>query len=603
MKGMKKPMLGIRRKLQGSIQLRLTCYFLFILLPLVGASLFALHQSQQILKRQIGERTSSAMKSTLDYIDITLRGIQETSTLLSSDVNLNETLQKVEEQLDPASILEFQRMSQYLLAVTNASKTIAQASILHIRSGLMVSSIFGPKHVPALGGVPWYEQVARSNGRPLWVIPGDDDSPVIPELQQAVRPGGLTLMRLMDLANPQRHGDILMLTIDREALQKLIADLAPSPRGSIYLLDEAERLVAGSGKPGEALAKVAVSDTFAIVSEDTGEKLLGLRVRSPLTGWSLLLVQPERDLFVQSQQLQVYIGIIIALSFVLALWISWVVYQGIASPINYLASGMKRMRMGRLDTRLDVIQHDELGYLIESFNQLAAEQRHLIRDNYEQQLRRSKTELKFLQSQIHPHFLYNTLDSIYWSAKDYGADELSDMVLDLSRFLRLSLSKGRETFTLKETVEHLQYYLRIQQRRFPDRLDVVFRIDEASEPVPILKLIVQPIVENAIVHGLEETSGKIVLTVSAAVADGDLHLEVRDNGAGISADRLEYIRSRLDDADTAFFRDGDLPDDLFGLRNVKARLHLYYGPRAQLLLASAEGEGTTVRVLIPLEVR
>ena len=127
---------------------------------------------------------------------------------------------------------------------------------------------------------------------------------------------------------------------------------------------------------------------------------------------------------------------------------------------------MRQLRLGNLNTKLVNNRQDELGYLTDAFNQTAEQQRHLIHDIYEQQLRLTKTELKFLQSQINPHFLYNTLDSIYWAAKNYEAEEISEMVLNLSRFFRLSLSKGRETFTIEETFAHLNYYIRVQQLRF-----------------------------------------------------------------------------------------------------------------------------------------
>lgn len=605
-----------KRKLRGSIQLRLTCYFLFILLPLVGASLYALYQSQQILNRQIGDRTSGAMASTMDYIDMTLRGIQESSSLIATDVDIIKKLQRAERELSPDHLLDFQHMIQQLAAIATVSQTITQASILHVKSGLMVSSRFGPKHMPSLAGESWYPKLADSNGRAFWVMPESTGAPPIAELQYAVNPNSVTLMRLMDLYNPERQGDILMLTVNREVLLKLLLGLLPSPQGKVFLLDEEDRLIAGSGSfraeylpepsdPSDSFkpSRPSAGDIYTIRINENDETLLGTVVRSAGSGWSIVLVQPKRELFAMTKQVQIYLYVIIGLSFVLAVWISWVVYRGIAAPVNHLASGIKRLRMGHLDTQLAIMRNDELGYLTESFNQLAAQQRHLIRDNYEQQLRLAKTELRFLQSQMNPHFLYNTLDSIYWTAKDYGADDLGEMVLDLSHFLRLSLSKGRERFTVEETVEHLQYYLRVQQARFADRLEVEFRISDESRRVELLKLLLQPIIENAIVHGLEEKVGKLRLTVATNVEAGFLHVAVSDNGVGIPAEHLAYIQRGLAQAESHLLRDGDRPDDLFGLRNVKARLLLYYGAQADLILHSEAGRGTVVRLVIPLETK
>ena len=200
--------------------------------------------------------------------------------------------------------------------------------------------------------------------------------------------------------------------------------------------------------------------------------------------------------------------------------------------------------------------------------------------------------------------MYNTLDSIYWTARNYEADEISEMVLNLSKFFRLSLGKGRESFTIEETVEHLTYYLKVQQFRFMGQFSIRFEIEESTKSMRVLKLLLQPIVENAILHGLEKRGDGGELTITSSVHDGILYLKVKDNGAGIKEERLRYIHSEIDQMEQggALLRpEGRNEGELFGLRNVLSRMKLYYGDRAKLQVHSEEGQGTIVTMMFPID--
>jgi two-component system sensor histidine kinase YesM len=232
---------------------------------------------------------------------------------------------------------------------------------------------------------------------------------------------------------------------------------------------------------------------------------------------------------------------------------------------------------------------------------MAAKQQYLIENIYEQNLRVAKTELKFLQSQINPHFLYNTLDSNYWMAKNYDADEISEMVLNLSKFFRLSLDKGRETIAVAETFEHLHYYIRVQQLRFMDKFEVQFTLPDACKKIQILRLLVQPLVENAIIHGLEKKQSGGILQISAKMDETACRIEIFDNGKGISSERLHYIQTKLAIIETADSSNEIRDSELFGLRNVRSRLKLFYTDQANLFIESKENEWTRVTIQIPLK--
>jgi two-component system sensor histidine kinase YesM len=179
------------------------------------------------------------------------------------------------------------------------------------------------------------------------------------------------------------------------------------------------------------------------------------------------------------------------------------------------------------------------------------------------------------------------------------------MVLNLSKFFRLSLNKGNETFSVRETIEHLKYYIKVQQLRFLDHFTVRYDIAEESEPYHVLKLLLQPIVENAVLHGLEKQSMGGELVISSYLDSNMLVLEVSDNGVGVENERLDYICAKLEEASNlaaeGISTDRKKEKDLFGLRNVVTRMKMYYGKESEFLFESGASRGTRITLRLPLE--
>lgn len=583
---------GIRGQFSEHIQVRLTGYFLLILLPLVLISLFAVERSRDILYDQAVERSQLALSSSMDYIDLTLQNVEEISALIATDPAVVGQLNQIGEALPPASIVEFSRMLKQLSNVNAVNHIVSQITIYHSASHMMVSTSFGGRRLTYAPMQEWLVQMAREKGSAIsYVLPEEMVEGI--SFGAAIHSDSISLVRSMDLYNVNRKPNTLIITLDKSRLLNVIRSQLPSPQAQIYLHTDAGQVVAGTGDRAADGGLPAVSG-----------KEMEVTVDSDYSQWHLTLVQPTAELYRETDKLRVFTYVIIVVSVLLAVGISWVVYSGIASPVHKLARGMRQLAAGNLNIRLANRSKDEFGYLTESFNQMVDYQRHLIQDHYEQELELLKTELKFLQSQINPHFLYNTLDSIYWSAQNYEATEISEMVLNLSRFFRLSLNKGREVFTLQENMEHLQYYIRIQQIRFLDNFRVEYRLQEETKALPVLKLLLQPLVENAIIHGMEDrTSGGLLVMSSWIEGNSRLCICVEDNGPGISPERLAYMRHELAKASEVDYRpkhERDVPD-LFGLRNVTARMKLYYGKAAELSIDSVVGRGTLVTVYLPLD--
>jgi two-component system sensor histidine kinase YesM len=206
------------------------------------------------------------------------------------------------------------------------------------------------------------------------------------------------------------------------------------------------------------------------------------------------------------------------------------------------------------------------------------------------------TELKLLQAQINPHFLYNTLDTIVWLAETKQNEQVSRMVTSLSDFFRTTLSKGKDYITVREEESHIRSYLEIQQFRYRDILEYNINIDEDILEYEILKMTLQPLVENAIYHGIKNKRGLGHITVTGVKRDEHMVFEVQDDGLGMKPDRLEFMRRVVGDEE----KDGKSTSSGFGLYNVAKRLKLNYGKKCDINIESIYGEGTTITLIVPI---
>jgi len=245
-----------------------------------------------------------------------------------------------------------------------------------------------------------------------------------------------------------------------------------------------------------------------------------------------------------------------------------------------------------------LITHDNVDEITElgmSFNIMVGRIRELLDAKVKEQENLKKAELRALQAQINPHFLYNTLDTIIWMAESKKTDQVIEIVRALSSFFRLSLSKGRDWITIGEEIERTRSYLTIQKMRYRDILDYRIEMDRGVAGNSVLKLILQPLVENALYHGIKNKrqGGTIVVRAEQRNAD-EVLLQVEDNGIGFTPERLAQLQAELEDDS------GEINlDSGFGIGNVNKRIRLYYGNPYGLSIQSTHGAGTCISIVIP----
>ena len=267
----------------------------------------------------------------------------------------------------------------------------------------------------------------------------------------------------------------------------------------------------------------------------------------------------------------------------------------IRNPIQDMETFSFSIASGQLNARIEQTHVPELEHLSENLNVMAEKIQGLIDENIKEQQNLQKAEMKTLQAQITPHFLYNTLDTIIWLAESERKEEIIEITKAFSNFFRISLSKGHEWIPIEQEIDHIKSYLTIQKIRYRDILDYEIHFDEKLANMKVLKLILQPLVENAIYHGIKNKRGRGRLIVTAKMQDdGCIYFSVEDNGIGFAPERLKAVLDELSDCG-----DSENLKSIYGLYNVNKRLKLYYNDRVSLSISSEYGKGTNVFFVVP----
>jgi two-component system sensor histidine kinase YesM len=315
------------------------------------------------------------------------------------------------------------------------------------------------------------------------------------------------------------------------------------------------------------------------------------------TNWKIVSVFPLDESKSVVIKWQLYTVIVVLLTIALAIVVSWFFTNSIIKPVHKLRRIMHRVEEGELHLRFKGGAKDEIGQLGDSFNKMVKEIEQLIQMVYIEQKEKREAELKVLQEQIKPHFLYNTLDTIQWMAQDRGADDIVEITIALTNLFRIGLSKGNEIIRLEDEIKHVNSYLIIQMMRYESKLS--YEIQELPDGLRanrLIKLILQPLVENAIYHGIKMKKGKGHIRIETVVIDNKLVLSVIDNGLGMKPEQVELIEQGLKAASSPEQQSG------FGLFNVNERIRLTYGAAYGIEVTSEFEKGTRIDVFLPVQL-
>lgn len=382
----------------------------------------------------------------------------------------------------------------------------------------------------------------------------------------------------------------VVMRVEQSGFDMLFADLV-DPLNDLMIMDGTWRGIyfTQSARAEETAAllreQFLAGDRLAGGNEDCGYTLS----RSEGREESFLLQQPKNYTSAVMYTIRSVSMIMGALCLLLCFWCAWQLSRHLSEPVQKLDAAMRQVEKGDYSVKLESSYEDELGRLTANFNRMTKEYRENLERSVQRERELNETRLSMLQAQLNPHFLYNTLDCIKWMGVTNGVPQVAGMATDLAALLRAGIS-GEKLITLEQELDLIRRYLEIQEIRFADSFTCEIEVDEKFQHCVMPKLILQPIVENAILHGVADVEYGYI-KISAREESGDMILSVSDNGRGISEEMLELLNSP----------GRQIPGEHLGLNNVDKIIRLYYGERYGISVFSAPGEGSRVELRLPME--
>jgi two-component system, sensor histidine kinase YesM len=411
------------------------------------------------------------------------------------------------------------------------------------------------------------------------------------------------------------NGDVLLIiNLDEKQMLSYMSGIQANKGNWTLILDkEGNRVVAGSEKIVEMFLEDSNTISEIVRSEKSGlkarfdeEEYLINSQSTLIAPWKIVNIKDVSSLKYKLYSTKKYMYMVTAGSILICFIMVLLISSSIIKPLGVLKSKMKMITKRDFDVKFESRYNDEVGELGAAFNFMTGEIEELIaklnnsiselkeeKDKLKsEQLLKRKAELKALQSQINPHFLYNTLDSINWMANDIGASQISNITTSLSNLFRTALSKGHEIVTIKDEISNITSYLTIQKIRYAKKLDFNIEINKEILNLYTTKLILQPLIENAIYHGIKDKDGSGFIEVNGQLKENSVEFTVIDDGLGINPMKLKLINKRLKDRFS-----GDT--ESYGIYNVNERIKLNFGDEYGLYFDSEYENGTKVVVRIP----
>lgn len=393
---------------------------------------------------------------------------------------------------------------------------------------------------------------------------------------------------------------VLLVDLNYKVIDNLCKNVQLENNGYIFLIDENGKLVYHpdqkliySGLKEEKINEVLACKESYFLTQIDEEEYLYTIVQSQTTGWRAVGVVKVEDLLIYNTLAKNMYLIVVAILVLIAIALSVQLSKRITKPIRTLGNAMRKSEIGEFEAaEIEILQMNEIGKLEKTFNIMNKKIQQLIEEKVQAEKLKRKSELKALQAQINPHFLYNTLDSIIWMAESGKNKEVVKMTVQLARLLRQSISNGLEAVSIGQEVAYINSYLSIQKMRYRDQLNYQIDVPDSLNQYQIIKLLIQPLIENAIYHGIKYKDGGGNILIRGYEKEETIIFEISDDGVGMDEEALANI---FKEKETSLEKNG------VGVHNVYSRLKLHYGQAGEMFYESAMQKGTKIKILIPKE--
>lgn len=535
------------------------------------------------------EYTHTIIQQMNQNIDSYIDYMENIAYLISSNEDVQDYL--FDEKIDNEGRY---RILNQIQTILDSRSDIRNVGIISKNGRMLIND--GSKSVNQdldLNTQEWYATALEKPNGPILT------SSHVQHIISGERPWVITLSRgIRDRSGSGEKEGVFFIDLNYSAISELCDQSTVGTKGYAFILDAKGNIVYHPQQQQlynelqtENISLIMDTDEDTVLTGTGNDGKLYSISRSEKTGWTVVDCTNVKELLSKSRQAQSVYVLTAIILVIVALLFSRFMARSITLPIQKLRDSMKKVQEGDFSVSDVVVDSkNEIGSLTKSFDVMTHRIHELMEQNVHEQEEKRKSELKALQSQINPHFLYNTLDSIIWMAEGKKNEEVVLMTASLARLLRQSISNEDEVVPIANEVEYARGYLTIQKMRYKDKLEFQIEVDSSILYIPLIKLVLQPIIENAIYHGLKYKESKGLLIVKGFMKDGNAVLQVIDDGVGMDEETLAHI---YDKHKVNYHSNG------VGVYNVQKRLKLYYGEDYGITYTSELGKGTTATITIP----
>ncbi|MDT8858932.1 sensor histidine kinase [Alkalihalobacillus sp. MEB130] len=580
-----------------SLMVKLCIYFaLLILIPMCTVAIISYKHSANILEKEVEQYNSQIIEQVQKHVEYYVRDLKlDTLKVIHQPDVLRFLEMGSKEEVEASGIAKsiralFRDAAGFRADINN---------ITIVSEGMETIDLMGSTFSNAdLEEELWYSSVPLTGETILFSrnIPWHNRmEPVVSIARRVANPQTLELTGM------------IIVDVNYKRFQEIAERVQVGQTGFMYILDSQgnylyHRNLASLGQQAEVEDSGRLLDGQGSLIVNNGERQFLTYSHSSFLGWTLVISTPYKEMTKGIREIGRTILFTSIIALVVASLLGMALSRSVIRPIRKLQSFMQRIEKGDFSSRLKVESRDEVGQLTEGFNVMVSKLAQLLDEIYisrlnetQMSLRHKETELKALQSQINPHFLYNSLDTIRGMALEQDMDDIGDMAGSLARLLRYNLKNRSFLVPVKEEVRACEVYLRIQKYRFGDRLDYQFHIDEWALEQSIVKFCLQPLVENSMIHGIEPSTGKAKLSIASRLdTSSSFIIEIADTGVGMTEESLQKINENLSNNEMSH------EGKHIGLINVHKRIVYLFGEDYGLQIEGKEQEGTTVKIRLPL---
>jgi two-component system, sensor histidine kinase YesM len=581
--------LTLRRKL-------LLSYFILIFSPLVILTIVSYNIVSKGYENKILYSASQSFDQAHEFLNYKINNLVSTSDI----IYFNDTVQSVLSSNYASYIDDVFQQNKDMLKLSDFLAQFKNNGDIY-RASLYVPGwmIFSNQNINFFNMAefeksPDYNKLSTSNEKVFWLPPqtinetdGNSIS-VIPLLR-----------RIRNYNHVDKFIGIIQIFTLENNIKNVISKASTVKNGVVFLQNSYGRIISSSNDTAlksfnfsNALTKKLANGNISWDLIRSGKDRFIVKSSSiNNTDWVMVNVIPYSEITSQSNNIRNIMLLLMLILGIIAYIISYFISTSSINRLTLLDKTMKKVEEGDLDIMLKSNSSDEIDSIFKSFNYMVRRIKLLAEEQFKTGRDLKNMELKALQAQINPHFLYNTLDLINWKAIDNDVPDIADITQSLAKFYKLSLNKGKDIVSIRDEIDHVSTYIQIQNLRFDNRISFVIDIDEKVFEYSILKIVLQPIVENSILHGILQNRSKEngIIKITGSLSNDFIILSITDDGVGISDTRLKEIFSETSQSESKGY----------GIKNINSRIMLHYGEQYGLSFKSLMGCGTTVDIKIP----